>query len=239
MITEKYCKKCDITKSISDFYQCKRNKDGFRFYCKSCELKGKLLWKKTEKGKAASKRYINKRIENGIHNHNGKKLNVDAKEKLCTKCKVIKPISDYWINKDGYIRDWCKECKREYDRKWRKTPAGKEKDKRYLESIPKTELRERWRLYHLKYKAREREYTKWYSKNTEIGRQLRKKSRHKRRGLGFKPLNKATNGTVAHHLNDEYVMYIPKELHERCAYPDREIHRLLVLNELFIRNIIL
>ena len=41
--------------------------------------------------------------------------------KKCSKCKMVKSKSEFYKNrchKDG-LDTWCKDCKKEYDKKWR------------------------------------------------------------------------------------------------------------------------
>jgi hypothetical protein len=44
-IPTKYCKKCDSTKPVAEFYTCKRYKDGRRTTCKACEAKKNAEWR--------------------------------------------------------------------------------------------------------------------------------------------------------------------------------------------------
>ena len=43
--------------------------------------------------------------------------------KLCTKCKKVKPVSEFPVY-NGKINSHCFQCKRDYNAKYRKTPAG-------------------------------------------------------------------------------------------------------------------
>jgi len=69
----------------------------------------------------------------------------------------------------------------------------------------------------------------WYEQNKEKGRQQAKawiknhkkqwreigrKSKFKRRSLGFVPLNKPFEGSDAHHICLTFVIYIPREMHK-------------------------
>lgn len=50
--------------------------------------------------------------------------------------------------------------------------------------------------------------------------------------IGFSdalPLNKWYLGSVRHHITNHYTVYIPEEIHKRCAYPNREVHRRKVM----------
>lgn len=141
-----------------------------------------------------------------------------TEKKYCKKCNTTKIIDDFY-KRDGKCRSNCKQCELEYNKKWKKTEKGKLAKKRYLHSES--------------FKKSIRKYKKIHPEKIK---ELKSK---RERGLGFISINEKILGTVAHHLNDEYVMYIPEELHRKCTYPDREMHRLLVLNELYIQGIIL
>lgn len=47
--------------------------------------------------------------------------------KICTHCKHIKPLSDFYIIKSSQAPDsWCKICRREYVKAYANTPKGKQ-----------------------------------------------------------------------------------------------------------------
>lgn len=46
------------------------------------------------------------------------RLDSELKTKVCSKCGIEKPVSDFYnaiSRKDG-LQDWCKECKRKYEK---------------------------------------------------------------------------------------------------------------------------
>lgn len=45
--------------------------------------------------------------------------------KTCTQCKEVKPISDFGKHKRDGFRSECKDCKREWDKKYNKTSERK------------------------------------------------------------------------------------------------------------------
>ena len=46
------------------------------------------------------------------------------------------------------------------------------------------------------------------------------------RGMRWKPINKKySKNCVAHHINNSFVVYIPKELHENSIHNNRILHR--------------
>jgi hypothetical protein len=54
----KKCAKCKIKKPFDEFHKCKRNKDGFQYYCKDCDntckKKNYYINHEEEKGKRNS-----------------------------------------------------------------------------------------------------------------------------------------------------------------------------------------
>jgi len=52
-------------------------------------------------------------------------------------------------------------------------------------------------------------------KKSYIKRKLRE---DRRRNLGYKPLNKLFDNSESHHIDENYVIHIPKELHRRIRH---------------------
>lgn len=55
--------------------------------------------------------------------------------------------------------------------------------------------------------------TEWKAANPEKAREIAKREKAKRRAYGFVPLNSFFIGSEGHHVNQNDVIYIPKELH--------------------------
>lgn len=53
--------------------------------------------------------------------------------KQCSKCKQIKPVIEFFKHHQHGYQYWCKECVREYHRKYRKTPKRRIINKYYSE----------------------------------------------------------------------------------------------------------
>lgn len=49
-------------------------------------------------------------------------------------------------------------------------------------------------------------------------KEQKRRSRANRRQLGFIPINKPFEGAEGHHLDNEFVVYIPKELHQSVSH---------------------
>lgn len=97
---EKYCKGCDTTKSVTEFYR--KRKTSYQTYCKVCSSK------RTKDHYIKNKRVNKKLLLKGIMNNLGLIK--------CSKCKVFKPIINF--NKDSSksrgFSSFCKHCYKEY-----------------------------------------------------------------------------------------------------------------------------
>jgi len=76
--------------------------------------------------------------------------------------------------------------------------------------IKKDFQNKQWRKEH---PENDKEYTKKY-RGTLNYKISNKKSHFKRRQLGFIPLNKYFEGSEAHHISENFVIYISKKLHQ-------------------------
>ena len=93
-ITEKVCNRCLLVKSLGEFYKHPFNKDGYDNRCKPCFLElQKERRRRREKGE------LPYRI-------------ID--EKVCSRCKQKKPVSQFSIHNGmaDRLNSYCKECRR-------------------------------------------------------------------------------------------------------------------------------
>jgi hypothetical protein len=58
----------------------------------------------------------------------------------------------------------------------------------------------------------------WFIKNPDISRELSRRNRAVRRGLGFIPLNDWFIGCDGHHIDNNHVVYVPKTLHHSVQH---------------------
>lgn len=87
------CVDCKIVKPIDDFIKDKSRRNGITSLCKQC----------------SRVRYSKK-----VNKSPKKKEILSIEEKTCSKCKIIKPLSDYCRSGNGF-RAECKVCKKEYN----------------------------------------------------------------------------------------------------------------------------
>lgn len=57
-------------------------------------------------------------------------------------------------------------------------------------------------------------------------------TRSRRRKLGFEPLNKQFRNSHAHHLDNNFVIYIPKEIHETYRHRPSNVESMKIINSL-------
>ena len=67
--TLKHCIRCKKVKPRSEFYEYAQYKDGLSPYCNKCQNLASTKFRKTEKGKAISRRYREKQKAAGYHTH--------------------------------------------------------------------------------------------------------------------------------------------------------------------------
>ena len=128
----------------------------------------------------------------------GKGLNI----RTCERCgKLFKPI--------GYSQRYCKECS---------IIVQRETSVRWQKKHPERVKLIRKKNYN-KYPDKAKQATKqWLLKHPEWRREKwRKYSAKRERNLGFIPLNNPFENSEAHHIDRNYVIYIPKEVH-RSVY---------------------
>ena len=129
--------------------------------------------------------------------------------------KEKKRISDY--HKKYYLthREHILECTKNY----KKSKKGKEVEKQAASKYRKTEKgKEAMKKGYKKYSESEMgkqhisNASKRYSK-TKKGKEAQHRKDAKRRNLDFIELNEEFEGSEAHHIDREFILYISKELH--------------------------
>lgn len=91
----------------------------------------------------------------------------------------------------------------------------REENKDYIvnyQKIYQKEIKETKQKYYLSHKSEILKQNEKYSRTTK-GKTAIGKTQAKRRQLDFIELNEHFNGSEAHHIDKEFVLYIPKDLH--------------------------
>ncbi len=149
-------------------------------------------------------------------------------------------------DKVAYMKKWCAEHK-EHIKESRKqyllihSEQKKLSDKKY-----RLEHREHMKKYYLihqediKQRSKNRYLTNYehirklqkeYQK-TPKGKEVMRKTKAKRKEFGFISLNKPFLSSASHHINRNYVIYIPKELHERVGHSVSRNYNMKKINKL-------
>jgi hypothetical protein len=99
----KTCKICGQSKPIEDFYKSPNSPDGYAPRCKECKKAYIKEYRKTTKGKTATK-WANQRWYD-------KRLKVPEKHlRTCKKCGERKSFSEFRVLGSGALWQICKEC---------------------------------------------------------------------------------------------------------------------------------
>lgn len=132
----KRCKKCGETKPLSEFYMQAASRGGYRSNCKQCAANRQREGRRKRRGtegkthtprqeywaptfKAVSKKltihrgqHVSVEKEASIPRPTPSQVGVPPGMKRCTKCKAIKPPSEFTKNKKAYdgLAAHCKNC---------------------------------------------------------------------------------------------------------------------------------
>ena len=81
--------------------------------------------------------------------------------KRCSKCKVVKPLSEFYKNRknNSGVHCWCKDCKMDYQKEYSKRPEVKARAKEY-ELLPKVKARRAKYSLRPDVKERRKKYSK-------------------------------------------------------------------------------
>lgn len=211
------------------FRECVRE-----FYERRCFLCG--LSEETEMHNA---RINNKRIHKiSVHILNNQKSPIETEEKfivLCDNCgNSFKKYRIFWgnifrkyINEElnGKCYLTREEMKIRFPQKKKTPEENKAKRKEYYQKHKKhiNECNKKYNQKHSqKYYQEHREIRIEYAQSyyhTDKGKEVKLKSIAKRkRKLGFVPLNDPFENSDGHHLDKEFVLYIPTELHRSISH---------------------
>ena len=143
----KVCKTCHIIKYITEFYNDKSRNDGYTYICKICNNNRKKEYLKENNDE-------NTTINNYL-----------LTTKLCSKCKLVKPFTEFAKNtktKDGHYC-FCKDCSNHINKEYREKHKQEIAEyKKIYNEEHKTEIVERKKQYEYNYKAEIAEQKKQY-----------------------------------------------------------------------------
>lgn len=119
----------------------------------------------------------------------------------------------------GEIREYSKQWRidnKEYQKQYyldNKEQISKQQKQRYIDNPEKRGYDKQYRIDN---KEQIKEVKKQY-RQTETCKATNRRSHSKRRSLGFLPLNEPFDGCEGHHISENFIIYIPKEVH-KCLY---------------------
>ncbi len=161
-------------------------------------------------------------------------------ENNCRKCGVSLDDTNWYPSCKNFPNRICTNCCKIQTEKWRKIhhtdesykESKKISDKKYSEKN-KEKKSKGDKEYRKKNKEKYNKYNKDYYKinkkeisskrkewrKTPEGKISTAKERHKRRrGLGFIPLNEKFNESEPHHIDNDNVIYVPKEWNQMIPH---------------------
>ena len=123
--------------------------------------------------------------------------------------------------------------RKKHNKEYKKTSRGKktiaEAQERYMQT-------EKGKAKSEKYSQSEEGKTKRRERRqSDLGKNLIKRAKAKRRQLGFIPLNEYFEGSDAHHISENFVIYMLKELHESLSHNIWTWHNMEQMNKLAIK----
>jgi hypothetical protein len=96
--------------------------------------------------------------------------------KTCTGCKIEKPATAEFFNKDAKRRDglnyWCKACWSEYRKAYRQTPKSRATEKAYRQTAQRKAYQRRYQQT-TKYKNHVSEWGKKHRQKTEVRERIK------------------------------------------------------------------
>lgn len=161
--------------------------------------------------------------------------------KTCNRCKITKTIDDFYSDKrtKDKKRVECKECSKDYVKNYRQTDKGKVCVKKYNQSNTNKKSYKKWHQSKKGKIARKRyqqsEKGKIANKRyhqTDKCKEIKKRIDNNRRNMGFIPLNNYIKDFDAHHLNNDYIIYMDHEIHNGIYHNHNEPNTMIIINKL-------
>lgn len=177
--------------------------------------------------------------------------------KICTKCGKEKELSEFYKQKRGKYGclSYCKECRNKQVCEYRNNNKEKlqkiECEYRNNNKERKSETSKQW--YEINKKHRLKTSKQWRENNkkrtSDIIRQwqlnnpekyniiCKRKNNKRKRNLGYNPLNIKFEGSVGHHINNNDVVYIPREIHKSIPHSQDNLESMEIINDIAIEYI--
>lgn len=120
----KTCTKCNISKSLSEFYLCKGHPQP---HCKQCKKLYSKQYKQTLKNpevkanRIARAEILKERRSRGV--------------KLCRKCNTEQVLSEFYVEKNGVTGSKCKTCLAAHNKIWQKNNSEKREIQRKRQKV--------------------------------------------------------------------------------------------------------
>ena len=142
----------------------------------------------------------------------------DDQVKVCNKCNIAKPLSEYELRKDtGKYRNTCKECRKKYCSEWHE--KNKDHVKQYLDDN-KEYIQARSKKYYKKHAEKLKAYSKSFrAENKEYYTEYNKQYKQDNKEY-ISEYNKAYN-----EANNEAILQYKKEYHKENRAKEREYAR--------------
>lgn len=143
----------------------------------------------------------------GYHSHYEKK--VGWQNRVCVICGKQYQATN---NNQKYCLDCRAEAKTLGGKGWRLDHPMYGNEYRKTNAERKKVTDKAWKLAHPNYAAA------YVAAHPEVRKAIKQRNQAKRRLLGFTPLNEPFVGSDAHHIDAEYVIFIPSELHDSVRH---------------------
>lgn len=149
------------------------------------------------------------------------RLNPDNKKERNERSK------QWYIENSEYSKEYCKEYYQEH------SEEIKEYKKQWRLEHPeeKKERNKQWRLEHPGYDK------DWRVVNPDKAQEKDRKMNAKRRDLGSIELNNPFDDSEGHHIDENYIIHIPKELHRSIYHNLKTGEGMEEINEVAFRYI--
>jgi len=227
----KICTFCKKYKPVDSFYSNIRSRDKHSHYCKECsnmgrkmryrktkkeeDIEQRLLLKRKKKRKAYDKRYYQKHKEE-LNAYN-KKYQENHKEGIKVRKKLY-----YQNNKEeskAYGKKYYHDHKGEIEIRHKKyIQDHKEERNRYVKTYREEHKEEKNSKRREKYEIDPDPFKKICAE--------------RQRRLGYIPLNNRFEGCEGHHIDNECVIHIPKELHKSIRHNLKNGSGMFEINQL-------